>query len=557
MWKIKLVTVALLSLSQMAFAVEPPTAGGQIQQIPPVPVMPPKAPQILIDNGKVAVPAIPATDQAKIRVQSLHVNGESLYSEAELVAITGFMPGGELTLSDLRGMALRITDHYHSHGYFAAQAYLPAQDIKDGAITITVIEGRYGKITLKNHTNLSDNLANGYLNNLHTGDVIASAPLEHSLLLLSDLPGVEVKSTLVPSSTVGASDLIVEIGPGHRVTGSVDADNAGNRYTGEYRGGATVNLNDPIGRGDIATLRVLTSGEGLNYGRASYQLQLGKARVGVAYSILHYELGEEFESLHANGWAHTASVFGSYPLIRTRNNNLYAQLAFEGRVYQDRVDATSTVTDKRVLAVMPGLYGDHRDNFLAGAVSGASLTWTAGNLDIRTREARDADAASARSNGQYNKLGFSAMRLQNVTESVSLYGAINGQFALKNLDVSEKMELGGMYAVRAYPEGEAYADEGYVLTAEARLLLPKFYVRMPGQMHLLALIDTGTVTVNKDPWSPESNSRTLSGAGVGFTWMDANDFSLKTYYARKLGNEAAKSGPDSPGHFWIRIVKYF
>ena len=30
-------------------------------------------------------------------------------------------------------MAARIADYYHRSGYFVAQAYLPAQDIKDGA----------------------------------------------------------------------------------------------------------------------------------------------------------------------------------------------------------------------------------------------------------------------------------------------------------------------------------------------------------------------------------------------------------------------------------------
>ena len=78
-----------------------------------------------------------------------------------------------------------------------------------------------------------------------------------------------------------------------------------------------------------------------------------------------------------------------------------------------------------------------------------------------------------------------------MTDSVSLYGAIYGQFASKNLDISEKMGLGGMYAVRAYPVGEAYADEGYVVNLEARLLLPKFSQRMPGQMHLIGFVDTG------------------------------------------------------------------
>jgi hemolysin activation/secretion protein len=144
-----------------------------------------------------------------------------------------------------------------------------------------------------------------------------------------------------------------------------------------------------------------------------------------------------------------------------------------------------------------------------------------------------------------------------VTESISLYASIKGQFAFKNLDVSEKMELGGMYAVRAYPEGEAYADEGYVLTMEARLKLPKFVERLPGQMQLIGFVDTGTVTVNKDPWTNEPNSRTLSGAGIGLTWEDYNNFAVRAYYAFKLGNEEATSAPDESGQFWIQLVKYF
>jgi hemolysin activation/secretion protein len=549
------VTFSLLALSQSAFAAELPSAGGQFQQLPPSPIIQKEVPKIRIEQG--IAPAGPVSDQVKIIVKSLHVIGQTLYSEAELVAITGFKPGGELMLSDLRGMASKISDYYHKKGYFVAQAYLPAQDITDGAVTIIVIEGRYGKVTLHNEANLSDYVVNKLLGGLKSGDLIATAPLERRLLLLSDLPGVEVKSTLVPGASVGASDLIVDLAPGPRITGSVDADNAGNRYTGEYRLGTTVNFNEPLGYGDVITLRALTSGFGLFYVRASYEIQLGEARTGVAYSFLEYRLIKEFETLHANGTAHIVSIYGNYPLIRSRNNNLYAGVALNAKEFQDRVDATSTVTDKDVQVLMPGLYGDHRDNFFGGGLDSFSLTWAIGNLDIKTDEARSSDDATAQSNGLYNKLAFSAMRLQNITESLSLFASINGQFAFKNLDVSEKMELGGMYAVRAYPEGEAYADEGYVLTAEARMKLPKFFERIPGQMQLIGFVDTGTVNVNKNPWTDEPNSRTLSGAGVGFNWMDYNNFSVRAYYAFKLGDEVATSAPDSSGRFWIQLVKYF
>lgn len=556
LWRQIAVIVFLLAVGQNVWAVEPPSAGSQFQQLPPPPVIQKAVPEIQVERG--IAPVAPVADQAKILVNSLHIIGQTLYSEAELVAITGFIPGSLLSLSELRGMASKIADHYHRKGYFVAQAYLPAQEIKDGVVTITVIEGRYGKITLNTPKELSDYTAKSIFSGLNSGDTITIAPLERRLLLLSDLPGMDVKSTLVPGASVGAADLIVDITPGDLITGEVDVDNAGNRYTGEYRIGTTINFNEPFGYGDVAAIRAVTSGFGLFYVRAAYEAQIGKARAGAAYSFLEYRLMKEFEALHANGTAHIASIYGSYPLIRSRKNNIYAKLSFDYKTFQDRVDLTSTVTDKQAQVLMPGLYGDSRDGLFGGGVNTYSFTWFIGNLDIQTAAAHSLDAATAQADGIYNKLGFRVTRLQSVIEPLSLYASLHGQLAFQNLDVSEKMELGGMYAIRAYPEGEAYADQGYVLTMEARWRLSTLlFERLPGQMQLIGFVDTGRVTVNKNPWTNEPNTRTLSGAGVGLHWMDYNNFSVKAYYAFKLGNEAATSAPDESGRFWIQLVKYF
>jgi len=120
------------------------------------------------------------------------------------------------------------------------------------------------------------------------------------------------------------------------------------------------------------------------------------------------------------------------------------------------------------------------------------------------------------------------------------------------------MELGGMYAVRAYPEGEAYADQGYVLNLEARMQLPKLYDHMPGQLQLIGFVDTGSVMINKNPWPGSGeNHRTLSGAGVGLNWSEPNNYMVRAYYAHRLGNEVATLPPYSSGRFWIQGVKYF
>jgi hemolysin activation/secretion protein len=551
----KLLTAALLALSQTALGQTPPTSGEQILQIPQAPAPARAIPEIRIEQG--GAPATPESDSAKITVQSLRLTGNTLYSEAELLALTGFKPGSELTLGELRAMAAKIADQYRKAGYFVAQAYLPAQDIKDGAVTIAVIEGRYGQVALRNQSTLRDSVANYYLEGLNPGDPITIVPLENRLLLLSDIPGVNVKSTLAPGVTVGSSDLFVDVTDSKRVTGSVEADNAGNRYTGEYRVGGTVNINNPTGHGDMASLRVLTSGRGLTYGRASYQTLVGKATVGVAYAALDYRLGKEFESLNAHGTAQIASLFGSYPLIRSRNTNLYALAGYDDKTFQDRVDSTSTVTDKKAHVYNIGLSGNHRDGLGGGGLSTYSLIDSFGDIDIRTPAALTQDAATARTNGSFNKLAFTAARLQNVTDRLSLYAGIYGQFASKNLDISEKMGLGGPYAVRAYPVGEAYGDEGYVANLEARYLLSNFSGKLPGQMHLIGFVDGGSVTINRNPWTNANNHRNLSAAGVGLTWADYNNFTVKTYYGWKLGNEAATSAPDKSGRFWIQAIKYF
>ncbi len=236
--------VALLCTAATATAQQIPSAGGQLQQIPALPDQRPAIPEIRVERPGAAV--APTDAGPAFVVSALRVSGATVYSEADLLAVTGFTPGSTVDLAGLRAMAAKITDFYNRHGYFVAQAYLAAQTLTGGSVTITVVEGHYGQIALHNTSRASTGVADHFLAGLDRGDIVANAPLERRLLLLSDLPGVAVKSTLVPGSDVGTSDLLVDLVPARRVTGSIDADNAGNRYTGYFRLGGSVNLNEPL-----------------------------------------------------------------------------------------------------------------------------------------------------------------------------------------------------------------------------------------------------------------------------------------------------------------------
>ena len=66
-----------------------------------------------------------------------------------------------------------------------------------------MVEARYGKVDLRNSSATSDAALASGLAALQTGNVITQAELERSVLLLSDMPGINVKSTLNPGMAAG------------------------------------------------------------------------------------------------------------------------------------------------------------------------------------------------------------------------------------------------------------------------------------------------------------------------------------------------------------------
>jgi hemolysin activation/secretion protein len=546
------VTAALLA-SQGAIAQPPVDAGSQIRQIPPAPV--PVKPAPMLELAPPAAAVEPGQAGPSVRVAALRVTGATLFPEGELIAASGFRPGQEMNLADMRRAAAAISAFYNARGYFLARAYLPDQSVEGGVVTIAVLEGRYGAIRVDNRSHLSDSVARRTLAGIDSGDIVAIAPLERRLLLLSDLPGIALKSTLAPGSAVGTSDLIDNVMPGRTVTGSVEADNAGNRYTGAYRAGGTINLNNLAGIGDVISLRVLGSSSGLAYGRLSAQAPVGNFTVGAAYAHFRYDLGREFASLEAHGTADVASLYASYPLIRSRDSNLYALAAVDVSWFHDEIDLITGRSDKKSEVVNLGLRGDSHDRLGGGGWNLYSASWAIGNLGLQSPLDRAADALTARSDGGFSKIQYSVARLQSVSGPLSLYAAVRGQFAFDNLDSSEKMELGGAYGVRAYPEGEAYGDQGYVATAEARLaIVPP---ALPGQLQLIAFVDTGRVRYAHNPWFTTANHARRSGYGAGLAWYAPGNLILRATYARRLGDTLATSGPDRADRFWFQISKSF
>lgn len=550
-----LVVIAVL-LHSFAVHAAPiaPDSGQTIRELEqrPGPGAPQTAPQLNIEDDT----STGTANDIRFMVNSIRIGGNSVIGTPELQALVSDLPGGEHSLAELDAAAARITGYYRAHGYVVARAYIPAQDIKNGVVVIDIIEGRVGQHRLDNRSRLSDDRAHAYLRRVKKGEVIKGEPIERSLLLLNDTPGVGgSRATLHPGASVGTSDLIVELNRAALVSGNIEIDNYGNRYTGEYRASATVNLNSPLRIGDQLTVSGLASGQDLNYGRIAYQIPVASSalRIGAAYFDIRYRLGKDFSALSAHGKANSGSVFGVYNLIRSQSTNLTETLTFEKKELTDYVDATTTVTNKDVRLAKLGLAGIHQDTLGGGGISSADLSVVIGQLTINSPGALAIDQASARSDGRYTKFSYSGSRLQRLTDNNHLYLSFSGQRANKNLDSSEKFSLGGAYGVRAYPQGEGIGDEGYLAILELRH-------KLSGWAQCILFYDTGSVTINHSPFGPAApNTRNLSGAGFGANVMLVG-LQIKASLAWRTGGGQPTSipaGAVNTPNFWLQVGKVF
>ncbi len=571
--KIKLLSGVMLACWASAALAQtiPPDAGSlSITPLTP-PASPAKSP--VFDIQQQMRPPLVAAGGVKVKVLSFKISGSTVFPESVLSALLATYIDQDLDLGGLDQAADVISKYYRARGYFVARAYLPQQEIASGNLEIAVLEGRVGEIKINRDsaTRLTDGRAESLIaNSVVIGEPVREQGIERALLLLNDLPGVSVKSTLIPGATPGTSDLVFEATEGGLLGASIDGDNFGNKNTGVARVGATVNLNNPLGLGEQLLVRASTSGEGLKYGRVAFNAPVGDmgTKLGLALSKLDYRLIKDFAALKAFGQSTVVSLFTVHPLIRSRNNNLYGTVTYDSKSLTDS-QLGINVASKKIGVFGLGLSGDMRDGLGGGGLTSGSLTLSQGTIDLKGNANQAAnDALTVKTAGAYSKVNYSATRLQRLGDAWSVYANFTGQSAGKNLDSSEKFVLGGM-GVRAYPQGEAAGDSGTLLSLEARYNIPGVeFVNL----QLVGFYDYGSIKLHKTTWANWEpiglpnfpNSYSLAGAGFGLNIYKENNFSLRSSLAWKVGANPGRDtlGRDSDNEskglrFWLQLNKQF
>lgn len=536
-----------------------PNAGSSLRESQQsAPVLPPAATGT-IEVAPDAQTPLPAVDAMRFRVNAFRVSGNQIFDSVVLLPLVQDVTGGERSLDQIEQAASRITAYYREHGYLVARAYVPAQDIKDGVVEIAVLEGRYGEVRLDNRSGVADAIVQRYVTPQRLGETVNDAALERVILLIQDTTrAAQAGGNLQPGATPGSTDLTLTVGPAPAMSARLEADNYGVRNTGRNRIGGALQWNNPSGNGDRLDVRLFSTTIGQDYGRLGYSIAVGGdgVRLGLAYAESRYAVGGNFSLLNAYGRAGVWSASASYPLVRSRAFNLNLEGGLDQKLLQDHLGAFASSVDKSNRVIGVGLNGDAR-NRVAGAdgTTVFNLRIESGQLNIASPTERAIDDSSARTNGAYQRLSYGLTQYQWLSGNTMLMLAVNGQEASKNLDSAEKMSLGGPFAVRAYPSGEASGDDGYVATAEIRHVLNQQL--LPGQLTLSGFVDHGMVRTNARPFIEGDNQRRLSGAGVGVAFAMPDRLELRVVYAHKLGNAPARSDIDQAGRLWGMLALTF
>lgn len=561
-----------------------PTHAGTLleQQRRLSPSMEPQAvPPGVLPAAPVAARAAPAagTHTTVLRFQ---VDGSSLVDAAAVHAVLAPWLHRPVGLADLREATAAVEALYRQRGWLA-RVSLPGQDITDGTVRFIVTESRLGRVVVQPGdpapaARLRTRVQNLLAAHLPAGQPLNLAALERALLLANDMPGVRVNGSLQASDTPGSTDVVVLLGASVPYRGEASLDNGGHRATGSERASAQVSLLSPLGLGESISLAGSTS-------RGSQYLSLGASaplpgalgdqgwRMAGTASVLRYQVQDARNTttgLPPEGSSSSLGASVQYPLVRTAVGQWllstgYAQTTLRNRDDNQAPGILETTGRARSRALQLGLSGYQFDQ--GGGASSASVVWSAGRLrlDGSPASAITADSQTLATQGRFSKLRWSASRLQTLQPGLSLLGSATGQWASRNLDPSEKMYLGGMHGVRAYPNAEGGGSTGIQASVELRQDLG-------AQWQASSFYDWGQVQQYKhNRYASNSaipllahNRARLQGTGLALTWRGPQGLHIQGTWAHRIGNNplATPSGADTDGslhknRFWLHASMAF
>ncbi|HEY7320395.1 MAG TPA: ShlB/FhaC/HecB family hemolysin secretion/activation protein [Candidatus Binatia bacterium] len=455
----------------------------------------------------------PPSEAAKVWVKAYRISPTNAINVDDLESAIASYTGREMGLSELQAVADVVTAAYRERGYSLARAYIPAQEIKDGIVDITVLEGRVGEIIVRGNTNYSSEFIQKSFAPAANNGAIKQSSLERSLLLLNEYPDLKATAVLEAGKEVGTTDIVVNVEDKLPLHFQVDYDNFGTESVSKNRFGMELNLGKfLLVEGSSLSLRgvIGSNPKNYHYGQAVYLVPINS--YGTKLGFLGYggdfDVGQALAEFNITATTWGYGPYLTHPFIKTRTQNLSGEFGFESK------DSTqfllgSVLSRDKIRMLRAGLNYDWIDttgrNFIALSVfQGLGDAFGA-------MENNDTKSSRFGADNRFTKAYLNWARVQKVVDRVSILLRGSGQVSTRPLVATEEFYIGGADSVRGYPLGEFLGDNGYNISTELRISpLPNREI-----LQLALFVDHGGVSL-KDPPPGIKKHNYLTGAGFGF-----------------------------------------
>ena len=486
----------------------------------------------------------PVDGEQTVQIKNFQFSGNKLLTDQELQSIVEKWKGRTLTFEDLQNVITDIQEYYSSKNRIG-KALLPEQEIKDGIVSIKIIEGVLGDVVVEQTSpkpRMAVETVKKYFKGEKDSAYIDTKDLQRKIFILNDLAGVNATGTYEQGKKEGESNFKVTLQDTPFFKGEVVAANYGSKSTGSNQALANLSFNNISGIGDLFTVNGIKS-SGSDYVQGSYAVPIlyDGLKLALNASKLNYQTLSSFSSTNqSKGDAKTYAANFTYPVFRTDRASVNAKVGYETKDYLNtNVLTAATISDYKIDNMIAGLNGFLYNNDQSSISYNANVTF--GRLKINDAAQETSDNTSAKTKGSFEKLAFNISRNQTLPnlKNTNWLISVDGQTANKNLNSSEQMSLGGPYAVRAYPTGQGSGSQGVILKTELQYPYDKNLTFGP-------FLDIGFIKqyINTyTDWQGSTrakNDYSLAATGITGTYK-YNEFNVNGTLAYRIGDNPLRT----------------
>jgi hemolysin activation/secretion protein len=498
---------------------------------------------------------VPATAGPRLDITSVAFSGVTAYPETQLRALIGDVIGDDVPAGRIENARQAILDLYRGDGY--VYTAVTAQ-ISAGVLTFIASEGYVSEVRLDGDKGPFAVQVLRFLNHLLDARPLKATVLERWLLLASDIPGVTVRAVLRPASgEPGALTLVAQLT--HKtISGLLTADNRAYQYTGPGEGLALVDFNSLTSLGEQTELSLFHSLFDATqiFGQASTQMYLGGSGLKVKF---YGGAGNNLPTgpLSDEGYFGFTTIFGSqfsYPLIRERQQTLNLNASFDAlesliNTANDGVTSRQSYDSIRVLRTGADYaWFDLWAGETRAATNAVAVKVSQGLHILGASSNGAVDAPRTGERTDFFKITYDLSRTQALftvwpQATVSLRGAVSGQYSPSILPPAEEYFLGGAHFNRGYYAGQVTGDTAVTGTVELLLDTP---LPEPGSIPLTPSAQFYTFFDVGQAWNnqPAQENVTLRSTGLGVRFYPMGD---PTYEFDLEGVERLNLFPNGSG----------